>query len=421
MPHRPHGGAILAGALAITVAPAARADLSDDADRLVKAWSDRGAAVTRLPAAFLERGRPRRLALAAPREGDPPCLTVAVIGVRTAEIVVTRDDPDRKDDGLHSEGGVLVIAACGADRANIARLRVEAASPRAAVEIVTVRSDAPLRPLREVLPERTVGREAPRGDAGPATDPRPAASRVARADQAARAEGAAQIDRVEGRAGPDGRGRFAVELPAGCHRLDLIAGVPASFPHRATDVDAEARAAGGHVLARDLAEPEDARLELCVGEITPVIVPFTGASGAVPVTLIHARWPLPARVPARWGPRARAAFAAAIRRHRAPDPPDPAIVEALGVQGTTSIAIEVIPGRCYLAALALTRGEAKLIRLSATTGERVARDEIAGDHADGAAVSFCAGRARRARLEADVRGASGFYTLAIWPAGTAAP
>ncbi|APR81025.1 Hypothetical protein A7982_06372 [Minicystis rosea] len=427
---RPLAGALLFALIASTPASPAHADLGDDVERLVRAWSDDGAHVERLPPLFLEHRRARVLALKPPREGDAPCITIAAIGVRTTDFSVTREDralegaPDpRPDDAadrrLRSAGGAVVFTACGADRARLDRIRVEMATPRATVEIVAARSSAPLRELRELLPERAAGPLSPSGDPGGPLATRPLAERLARAERRARDDGAAQVDRVSGRAPANGAGRFDLELAPGCHRLEVMADALAA-PAPRPDVDAEARDTSGRLLARDRSDLPDARLDLCVGEITPVNVLFAGTRGAVPVVLVRARWVIPARISTRWGARARAGLASALLRRHAPDPPDPAIIEALGIQGVTSIPFEVQPNRCYLAALAMVRGDARSIRLSATIGDRVMRDE-ALDHPESAAVSFCTDREGTARLEADVRANAGLWTVAVWPMGAAAP
>lgn len=425
----PRFGPVAAFVLALSAAPAAWADLSEDAERLARAWSDR-ARVERLPPLFLEHGRARTLSVARWREGDPSCVTVALLGVRTADFFVSRElaeDPDparpdepRADRRLRSAGGSLVLSACGADRAKLGRLELEMGSPRGTLEILIARSDAPPRDLREILPERAPGPLAPRGDPGGPLGARPLAERLLRASQRARSEGAIVEARVEGRALPKGVGRFDLELVPGCHRLEILADASRA-PGGAVDIDADVRDAAGRVLARDRAELPDARLDLCVGEITPVHVLFAGASGPLPVTLAHARWAMPARVPVRWGPRARAAFAATLHKRRAPDPALAPIFEALGVGGSaTSIPLEIEPGRCYLAALAMVRGEARSIRLAATLGDRVARDD-AVDRPESASASFCAGEEIHARFDVEVRASSAFWVLALWPMGAVAP
>ncbi len=222
------------------------------------------------------------------------------------------------------------------------------------------------------------------------------------------------------RAGAGGAGQAELALEGGCHRLDVMAEVPSTYPHRATDVDAEARDASGKILARDRADVPDARLDFCLGEAGQVTVPFAGAAGAVAVTFSDARWPLPAHLPARWGPRARAGLAAALFRRRVPDPRGGPIFESLGAQGSTVLSMPIQPGRCYLAALAPVRGETRLLRIAATVGDHVARDDAA-ERPEGVALSFCARSEAAVRFDADVRGNAAWWALVVWPMGSTDP
>jgi hypothetical protein len=183
-------------------------------------------------------------------------------------------------------------------------------------------------------------------------------------------------------------------------------------------VDAEARDASGRVLVRDRADVPDARLDFCLGEPGRVSIPFTGAAGPVAVTLSDARWPLPAHLPARWGARGRAGLAGAFFRRRVPAPEGPPIFESFGATGATLVAVPLVPGRCYLAALASLRGETRLLRLDATVGEHSRRDN-ALDRPEGVAVSFCTESEDVARLVAEVRGNAVWVGLAVWPMGSA--
>src|SRR5262249_36227504 len=148
--------------------------------------------------------------------------------------------------------------------------------------------------------------------------------------------------------------------------------------------------ADGRLLARDRADVPDARLDVCVGETTVVELPFTGASGAVNVTLSDAHWPLPARLPTACGARATAGFASALLRRHPPDPKEAPIIETIGVQGVTQVPVELTPGQCYLAAAALIRGDARAIRLSTRVGDRAHHDDVT-DRPESAALAFCAG------------------------------
>jgi hypothetical protein len=427
----------LAALAILAVSAPARADLADDAERVAREWTQRGARVERLAPIFLEHGRVRALRFPLPALSDPACLTVAFVAVRTAEIsVASADRPARGgepgilpvplarregDRRQPSAGGAIALTRCGALRVELARLAIEVATARAAVEILVARSEMPPAELREILPERAAGPSAPRGDTGGPLEPGPIGERLARAALRGRGEGAIEVERSSVRAQASGAGQAVLRAAEGCHRVEVMAETPSTFPHRGTDVDAEVREPGGRLLARDRADVPDARLDFCVGETQPVSITFVGAAGALPVHLAHARWPLPAHVPASFGARARAGFAGALFRRHAPAPAGPPIFSSIGVQGPTSIPIEIQPGRCYLAAAALTRGEARTLRLSVTVGDRVARDDVQQERAEGAALAFCSESETTARLDVDVRGSAPWWALALWPMGSVSP
>jgi hypothetical protein len=303
---------------------------------------------------------------------------------------------------------------------DLKRITIEVTSPRAAVQILVARSAAALGEVPEALPERAAGLVAPRGDPGGPLEPGPIAERVARAERRARAEGAARVVKTVTRATPSGVGRVQLKLGEGCHRLDLMAEVPGVVPRRATDLDAEAYVQEtSRLLARDRADVPDARLDFCLGEQTVVDVGFAGASGATPVTVSDALWPTPTTVSAHWGPRARAGFAGALIKRHAPPPTEAALLESVGVQGVTQVPLAVEPGRCYLASVALIRGDARAIRMSATLGDSAPHDE-ALERPEGAAIAFCAGTERSAVIDVDVRGNGPWWALSVWGMGGAA-
>lgn len=137
----------LAALLALFTPATARADLSSDADRVVKMWSARGARVTRLPPVFLEHGRVHAVRLggekgqagdgsesgkkrpakrdrgsellkegaatkkgpgskgsAGSEKGASECLTVLLLAPRTAEFLV---DPEEEARGMDALDQVL--------------------------------------------------------------------------------------------------------------------------------------------------------------------------------------------------------------------------------------------------------------------------------------------------------------------------
>lgn len=414
--------------------------------------------MTRLSPLFVENGRLRPVSLEAWVRGRPTapggrstglspdpstgCLTVAVLGPRTAEFAVDTDEtgtgasalarlldrreaaPGRAPSGpadaaedrrTKSAGGALTISRCGIDRVQLRTVVVELSSLRAALEVVVAESREPVGDVREVLPERSFGPVAPRGDPGRPLEPGALPDRLERADRRARLDGAESVVRTGMKASILGTGELSLRLAEGCHRLELLAEVPKVLPRRATDVDAEVREAEtGRPLARDRADSADARLDFCLGEATTVDVQFLGAAGPVMVMASDARWPVPALVPSHWGPRARGGLSQALRRRGAPSPREQAIFETLGVQGETSVPLQVEPGRCYLAAVSVLRGDIRGLRLSAELGGRMLRDE-AQDRGDGAAVAFCSEAESSALMRVESRGSSPWWVLLVWP------
>lgn len=402
-------------------------------------WSARGARVTRSPPIFLEHGRARPVPIRSAAAGSPPCLTVALLAPRTSELLVDIDEPKpnadplqqlinrtlppghppvgeaAEDRRLKSVSGALVIARCGSGRDELKRLVVDVSGARSALEVIVAEATDDLGDLKAILPERASGPVAPRGDPGRPLEPGPLPERLTRADKRARLDGAESVTRIGMRASAAGTGEFSLRLAEGCHRVEVMAEVPPIVPRRATDIDAEARESESErSLARDRADAPDARLDFCLGEATVVDVPYIGAAGPVNVMVSDARWALPLAVPSRWGPRARGGFASALRRRRAPSPQSEPIFEALGVQGETSAPIEVDPGKCYLAAVAVMRGEPRGVRLAVELGSRVLRDEVV-ERPESALVAFCADLDRSAVLRVEARGSSPWWALVVWP------
>jgi hypothetical protein len=130
------------------------------------------------------------------------------------------------------------------------------------------------------------------------------------------------------------------------------------------------------------------------------------------VTLQDAVWPIPLKVPSQWGALARGGFAAALRKRKAPEPLADPIFQTLGVHGQTAVSFGIEPGKCYLVAVALIRGEAQRVRLAAALGGRFQRDE-AVDRPEGAGVSFCSEDESHVLLDVDVRGNSAWWAAGV--------
>lgn len=430
----------------VFVSPTARADLAADAQRVVRLWTQQGATVERRPPVFLEHGALRVITI----DPSPPggaaagsgCTTLAFLAPRSVDFAVDLLDPterlgdpegappvgagigadeqdEHEDTRKPSAGGIVVLERCGTKRAELGRMLLEMMSARGVVELLVARSPASLGDVADILPERAPGPLAPRGNPGSPVEPGPIAQRVARAEQRARTEGAERVARVVMTASPVGTGTFELRLGEGCHRLDVMADIPTTLPRRATDVDLEAHdAETGRLLARDRSDAPDGRVELCLGEATNVEVGFEGAAGPVQVTLSAAMWPLPPTIPRTWGGRARGGLAMALRRRHAPAPTGEAAMQSLGVQGSTAVPIAVEPRRCYLAAMAIVRGEARSVRLGARLGDSGPRDESTGsDRPEGAAIAFCTTIERSVVLDVEARGTTPWWVLAVWPLG----
>lgn len=107
-------------------------------------------------------------------------------------------------------------------------------------------------------------------------------------------------------------------------------------------------------------------------------------------------------------------MAFALRRRNAPVPTQSAVMESLGVQGETMIPLQVLPGRCYLVAAGIVRGEPRGLRLSAELSGRVHKDE-ARDRMEGVALAFCAQSETSVPIRVSARGSSPWWALRVWP------
>lgn len=435
--------ALFAAAPAVLLPPApARADLLDDAQRLIDSWSQRaGTSVDHRSPLFLERGRVTSLYLgdAKPKNAKAGCVTVVLLAPRTSELAMAPESAGEpppsapapvpvlpsghpavaNDDGeaVRSKAGVAMLERCGKDEAahplEAERLLVNAGSPRTAVEVLVVRSPAPIESVERILPERAFGPSAPRGDAGRQLDPGPIAERIARVEKRDRDDGAENLAKATMTASATGSGEFDVKLREGCHTLDVMAEVP-SAARTLTDVDAEAHAGeSARLLGRDRGESPDARLNFCVGDATDVEVTFIGAASGAAVTLVDALWSLPAGIPTEWGAQARGDVASALRRRHAASLPPAPIQTVMGVQGETLVPFAVEPGQCYVAAASMIRGETRLIGLSIEIGDRAPHDEIT-DRPEAAMVAFCATAEDHAAMRVEARGGQPWWLGLLW-------
>jgi hypothetical protein len=419
-------------ALVLLAAPYAHADVAEDARRLADDWAGRSAQVERLSPIFTEHGQTRivRIAPNPAVDAKPGCVTVAFVGAQTVQFSAApmRDGvplellplPEghpggaREGDGVFSSLGVATISRCNEERSQLEHLVISMRSARGAIDTVVGRSAAPLGDARDVLTERVTGVVAPRGNPGRPIEPGPMPERVLQAEERARIEGAQTFVRVATVSSADGLGQTRLRLTEGCHRITVMGTVPQTFPHRATDIDAEARNEDGEVLAQDRSETPDARLDFCLGTTSRVTIVFGGAAGPVPIMVSDAGWSIPDTIPNHWGSRVRAGFAQAFLRRHLPAPASLPSAEVLGSSGTTMIPIALEPGRCYFAAAAVLRGEPRSIRVSATIADKFVRED-AVDQPEGTGVTLCANRSETARIDVDARGNNVFWIFALFP------
>jgi hypothetical protein len=258
---------------------------------------------------------------------------------------------------------------------------------------------------------------APPGGSGPRPSVAPLALRVQAAEQRAARSGALELTNEELVASGMGTGIELVPLAAGCHEFELLAGERTQRDRRSSDLDLEISTADGmRILATDKSESNDARALVCVGEPLPVAIRFAGAPPGARVTLLRARWDLAEGLPARWPAEARAPMSAVLREQGLGLGVARLVDEALGVQGSTAMPVEVEPGACYLAVLVALRGTAQTLSLSAHARGREAQSRAPFD-APGTALSFCAGPSSRALIEVESRGLSLVWMSALWRIG----
>ena len=403
-----------AGALAMVIAMSggesvAHAQLHSSIDRLAETWRGVGASVVVDKPRFLNDDE--TIVVALPDLPDGDCTTVVLLGARglgfhaRAAGASGERGADDSSTRVASEAGALSIERCG--EAMPHRLLVTSDSGRGALETIVARSAKPLESMRSVLPERTGSAMVNAPEPG-LLPPMPVPEKRADVAEArARRDGAAVSSRETWPAGIDGSGSAEATLDPGCHALQLFAPDPRAAsrsPHGKLDLDAEMRdASGDRILARDRTDAPDARLDLCVAEVTKVGVVFAGAPAGAAVLVAHVAWPLPERLPTLWGSEARARMAhVLLTRHVHSLLREPVLL-AQGGSGTTPVPLSVEPGACYLALLSVVQGATRSVGLRVHVGVRDAFDDRGVDE-NGAVVAFCAGDHTGALAEVEARG-----------------
>jgi hypothetical protein len=406
-------------AAALFVPASARADLGTDMERIALAWSAFGK-VHRLKPRLLERGEALPLLFPAELVGSDSngCLTVAVLGTTSMQFIVDPGaEPGARSALDMPEGslaGALELTRCGARKAELSDVVVEMRSPRGVLEALAVASQRPPPALTAILPHRDPGPMAPPGGSGPRPTVAPLAVRVQAVERRAAQSGALELTNEDFTASALGTGVELVPLGTGCHKFELLAGERSQSDRRSVDLDLEISSVdGSRLLATDKSESNDARVLVCVGDPTPVSMRFSGAPPGSRVTLLRARWDLAAGLPTRWPSEARAPMSAVLREQSLGLAGAKLVDEALGVQGSTAMPVDVEPGACYLAVVIELRGVAQALALAAASGPHEAQSRAPLD-APGTALSFCAGASPRALIEVEARGLSLVWMTALW-------
>ena len=414
MSARPVAAALLVAALSL--AAGSRADLPLDTDAVLSRFSASGAAV-RLPPRLYSAGAGIPLSVPVFALAGKGCATIVVLGaVSTAFALELPAQGRQAPDVVSSVGGIAEIRRCGRERRALSELSLDVRSPRAILETVIAASDLPLPPGRAVLPHRDPGTIPT--PSRPGTPPLPGAltRRVEALEQRFRLEGAADVERRLVPTDRSGAGRILMDFAPGCHRVSVL-GVP-SGPDDTTfrDLDAELDWVSGGPAAADRTESPDSTLTACNAEHDLAVLSFAGAGTASPALLLQARTDLPPSLPERWGSEPRARIAKTLLDRHIPPPPSGVAYETLGATGITSLSFEVVPGQCYVAAVAIMQGAAKAVGLTVATGASttVAHGD---DPTSAAVVAFCAGAAPRARMEVEAHGPGLVWLGAVWPAG----
>ncbi|HSC89406.1 MAG TPA: hypothetical protein VLC09_19120, partial [Polyangiaceae bacterium] len=370
---------------------------------------------TRLAPRLLERGdrRPLWPTERPPAEASDECLSVLVLGTRSASFLLESNDESgaTMPYPIPSNAGFASLTRCGPRRAELAQLTVVLRSSRALLETVWLESSEPLPPLSELLPSRDPGSAppAPRIGARPAlgeTAPRIRAVEQWNARHGARSQNKSQLVLDS-----SGQGTLPLNLGPGCHRISLLA-VGASDAN--PDLDANLTLlSSGEELSRDEGESPQPELRHCSARAERYVVAVSGGSPGSPVLALSAEWQLPDGLPIEWGPLAQASMAVALWRDLPPRVHALPSHSFLGVQGRTDVWLDTRPDGCYLLGVAAMRGSIGHLTLE-WQGPHVDGRSHAGRDEAGTSGAFCAEGASRVLVRITTTGEGLAWLLAAW-------
>lgn len=404
-PERAHGaGAMYAG------------EVGRELSHVEASWRSHGQ-VSVLAPRLVVRGASTELAL-PPAATDPrssACATLLVLSSPNSVVSLTfgRSEPEaRRDFPLTSTLGAVELTRCGARKAGLTSLVLEASSPRAVVSFLLVVGQAPTSSALTLLPNRQPGGHAPAPELGPRPRLGPVGPRLASKRRARASTGPGEL--VDGRLNADETGsiRHDLWLGAGCHVIDVLdAGADAGL----ADLDARLVDADAATWALDAGVAPEASLSTCVGEPRVLTLEVRGSAPNGELAFLRTSWPLPDGLPVEWGPRVRGRLAEALQKAPRTALGDLPIATALGVQGTTRVAVSVRPADCYVVAAAALDREPERLGLAVRAGGMISQSRARPGRAS-AAVTVCASGPE---LLVDVRsvGADAGFIVGVWELG----
>jgi hypothetical protein len=409
--------------VAVGLSNTTNAELAHDVDLVLAELRHVAIALPIAPKFYSSGGvTPVALPASAWEGAAPGCTTALILGATSTSFALRlpapgSDDDQPEDDVVPSVAGIATVARCGIDRAAFSELVLEMRSPHGVIEGVIAESSGPLQNLRALLPHRDPGAVAEAARPGPPPIAAPLLDRSSAVERRLREAHAVDLERRLAPTDQSGSGHILLTLEPGCHliaALGMSAPTDELSPH---DIDAELTWVSGGTAAVDRTESPDATLMVCNGSRQAAMLSFAGSPPEVPVLILRGRIALPPSIPERFGEEPRARIAKTLIERHIAVPQGRPTYESFGVGGITDLPLEVVPGECYLAAVAPLQDGAKLVSLAITEGAFHSASHT-DDGSDAAIVTWCAGAAERATLEVELHGATPpLWIAAVWPSG----
>ncbi len=393
-------------------APAARADLGHDIERVKRAFAGQTRSdVLRLR--LLERGEVTPVvlppwALDATR-GD--CTTVLLLAPAPTQFVVHVHPWPGLPSVFASSAGALQLTRCGRERISLLQLLVEMRSPRAVVHTLVAVGAAAPNTLTLTLPERETGAQASPVNPGPVPERQPLGERIRRFEVASRNAGASSVETAL----LPSQGYVRLALKPGCHRL-IATGRDGTPPYTLllaeNDEDKPQRL--------EASETGDVSHELCTARARRLLVSLDTSPADAERKLSVAHFPMPGGLPGRFGPEVAEGLLRSLGGSTAPRKLGTLVTATLGAQGRTLLPRALLPQTCYVAAAALVHGAPQAIslgvRAAALNAEATSSDEQSGPH-----LGFCTGYSGQVELDVEARGLGLSWLFFLFQMGPARP